>query len=1707
MRYYHRRFFSLLLFVYTFLTLFNPANIALAQSSSSLPEAVQELLKGQTSDYASVVSQLTDTDLFSAISAVDLLRFKAAHNEINLMPKEVSHFKKLLFQQITNSSYISFSETETCSKKVPETTIIFEGQSILIPEHYTSNANLAITAYSPAGEAGTMFPAFDIDVFTQSLLTKHSFKIDGKKASTYFLTPKLSSLTSASFAIAFLSDLSPKSMLSIGTHTAELTLTNKSGEKVTKKWSFTVGVYDTPTPKLPDSAKVIKELKIDPKKILPGQKGNGDLSVIIYKDKNGNIYTEYKLKTSSGQIIKSRNLAFVKRKFTSTQKNEEDYIIISPKARNVFKGNILNFSYVWEGPDTVVSEAWVIASGDQTTNQTMIEALDTVYAECKLIIEAAATDHNGEGYTYTYEVSKNISISTIEPHVAILSDRTLNISNMASSTFDLRGYVTLFMNTDLFEGQEYTFGSSILKVDKMRWKIISSDAKPKIKNVVATTTEIILSKHGVAEVVFDIQLTWLEAGETYKSDYKPTTSALYAFYPVTGKAKFKKYPIGQLKMSERHIVAESFEFEILKQKRTLNSPNDFELAEPITICSSSLWPASAPIKITNAEVFVARKNYTYSLKKVKDFTFLTPMFSSDAEIELSLSGEFKYDNSGFGSYDHTRAVISDLAPIPVYTTDEIIDLVVDPSGSVSIPEGKDTEFVLSLVPISDLGTGLHSETENTLNILDGYKLSSIENILWYEMPIIEEGDWKQKALKTLDYSHMFNPILGSGSYEVHCGVSLNLKESDTGDVSFVYVEKMTPVEVTPGLHIFSPFEEMIYPLYSSLKVITSLDGEEDLETWQKIKWKLNGKYYKPDTGQPPFYLYFDKEGKWTLEAELEVEDPQTGEDIILKDTVNFTVKAMDIRLSPTRKVLDFTNSKSQAISLSISANNDTAEDYSDTFLWDENYDIYAKVSNIEWSVISKNSIAKLDSSNDSFDSILNFSQIGAATVQATVTIKLQGAEKLFIKHNPEHKGAFVWPELTFSAMRADVWVLLPPVWQSFEGKAAKFAIKNTSRLFSAESGQIKLGETYDWASGDDVFSKIKFDTAHPGGKSLVSTALKISWEGPNGQGVDKTEFKPSFANEGDQKVVMNSSIEFGTGFIFDFDAKSMDVGVIPLFKVISLKTIAIPPIVKVDQPSQLSFKFGEFNGEINNQSQFDLWNGQYNIKLDKVDWKSGDASISSTEPNVEFKRSTHGNYIISATPHFTVKPKYCDASKATMKASKTSVNVLGTLISWKVDENIPDHLDKIRYAENHTANIYDEANHKIWKQGKANPLVVGCDSTIKLIPEFGANKPKEDLLVNYQWLNTDDTINSEGSVKLAESIIIPTPEKINKYTLGLEISGFSTIALMPEVYVVKKITSATAKNVYYMKCVQDSVNAFGPNDFGNKIDDKILVDDFYNWWWSRDKTNVSFYKNKLEYARPMPNKTIYEVITRRGGYCQALGNYFYKCLESQGISNICRIGIGLINKEIVDNKSKYEIAHVLRKDLPFIAEYWGAIFIARAGLNRIKPKYSLPGNFLPSYYPYKNSKLNIYRGDKKIPHATIFNTVIIDYEKHIFPLTHSMDGYTYEAPDGHAVVIYNDLVNDKTFLYDLSFAAFDKPIEISKLDRGKLLLKELGKDANPKYQRLLDYLDKTITYYRGYTFFHSAQIDTGMSVFDFTFKEMNVLEVNISNYVSKEELK
>ncbi|KAF1079231.1 MAG: hypothetical protein GQF41_4484, partial [Candidatus Rifleibacterium amylolyticum] len=174
----HATFLTILLVFCCFI-----ANSAVVDTDG-IPEAVTELLSGKTTDFTGVANQIPEHQLPTALAAAKLLKFRALHGETSFSSNEAEAFETILLDRMSATRQVAFSQNETCRKKIEQHEIMFDGQKLLVPAHFVADAALAIIDCRPKGEAGSLFPDFNIEVFSQSPLTEITLAINGQAVNT-----------------------------------------------------------------------------------------------------------------------------------------------------------------------------------------------------------------------------------------------------------------------------------------------------------------------------------------------------------------------------------------------------------------------------------------------------------------------------------------------------------------------------------------------------------------------------------------------------------------------------------------------------------------------------------------------------------------------------------------------------------------------------------------------------------------------------------------------------------------------------------------------------------------------------------------------------------------------------------------------------------------------------------------------------------------------------------------------------------------------------------------------------------------------------------------------------------------------------------------------------------------------------------------------------------------------------------------------------------------------------------------------------------------------------------------------------------------------------------------------------------------------------------------------------------------------------------
>ncbi|MFZ5952456.1 MAG: hypothetical protein ACOYXC_17275 [Candidatus Rifleibacteriota bacterium] len=1258
-----------LLFSYQFL-------IFAQQPTTNIPAELQELLQGKSSDFSSAASQLKETDLPTVLAVIELLKFKALHQEISANVDKINAFESQIKSKLAKSSVVSFSKTDTCCKKIEAKEIEIAGQKLVIPEYYIAEVSLAITGVIPTGEAGTVFPDIQINIFSQSALTEYGLFIDGKAIPNN----KISIFKdSDELGLIFRPDLNIDSIMTIGTHTAKISISNVDGEKAEKQWSFTVGIRDVPTPPLPAGSRIIKEISVDPSVVLPGCKIAANLSVVIYQDSEGRRYSEYKLTSPTGSFVSSRNPAFIARRMNSNDTMRNDRLTVLPRISHAFIGNNITFNYGYSGPGTIESVSWDINSNGVAFTEPSIIIHGNTVVKCTVSGKIQTGSGENDHYSFVEKSQRIIRILTLRTE--IYSYRQSIIGSIKPHTFDLEGRVyTGQYPFELSEGANFPAGNETdavpgtLRVNRLRWKIITTDCHPKIEDETATATSIVFSDHGFAEVVFDVDLTYSQDGRDLKGTFAPQSSALYAFYPVEGKAELEKSYPGQLVNTRRSLTFKRIDFKIKGQQRIIQNEAECNLRAPIKLCESILWPASSPLEIRAVIPIMATENPGKDedddseddeddgddinnpiLEYISRFNFYTRPWPEPCQKQLScyamfLSWALPDDSEKSIEAEYGIPFISQLPPMTVFKAEDVLESKLEPSQPQTIPEGMEVEFKAALTPRPDLGEGILSkESQDTakFNVLDGYKVKALPDIEWFEDPDwIDNTNWNSNPVAAA-FSHIFKPTHGIGSYTLRCRFNFELEESETKDSSKVVIENEVPVSAIPGLRLLSPINKLVYPLDQTIKVTTTMDSQDE---WEDITWKLNGEKFDPPGEDPGFPLLLDKAGKWSIEARLETINPNTGKLIPLISSATFEVKPLNIAITPAKQVSKFVQGLKLPIEVVAKFDNSIVEAPGKEFYWADK--TKAIIDPVQWAAVSvPENCADLDSDPQSFKAECEFNAAGAATVLATVTLRIVGAEALFKKAHKGFKDKFEEQVFEFPVTRADLWAFEPATWKELYSDLSdklfpSQAVSPAGRTFTIKDGLVKFdGKEYPWATETGFNEQISIPAALQDETSTSATCSKIEfeWSCADNSPSNSITFVPTFKKSGLAVVKLKSSLIFNGSDAIPFVEKEFPVSVQGIETLVRYYIDPEIHQMTLGETKQFSFFINPIAAPgpaKNNRSlEFSVLNDIYKVTVDKIDWSwviASETFSMRADSVFDFTPAISGVYSLSCNAYCSI---------------------------------------------------------------------------------------------------------------------------------------------------------------------------------------------------------------------------------------------------------------------------------------------------------------------------------------------------------------------------------------------------------------------------------------------------------------------------------------
>lgn len=1696
-----------------------------AQPGPQPASPLESLLNGSSSDIPGALSSLNDADLPLALAVAEALKFKALHGDTKIPVEKAEAFQQAVTGRIGQSQTVSLTKSAACPITVPARKTSMAGLELTVPACYRAEQPLIITAFGPQGEAGSPFPEVWVDVSTDHPPVQVQMVIDGKSVFPFPSKPGKYQYRPA---------VSIDGLFVVGTHTVEVSITDSTNRKVTNAWQFTVGLDAVAAPWVPSDAVLIGSFTISMSSLFPDSVVKGDVLVKVFQTKDGRTMYEYSLfnvKGSKYPTLRTTSL-FLLRNFCSRSpvSGNRGAWINKPHAPYVFTGNELSLEAgIEHGPYTTVDKVvWKINELDAPSYQ-YLEGLTIkwkIRINTSFQVVVDVTIQYPDGPVQGQWVTGEYIVKTLEPSLSIFPRRQFLLIETATASLVLEGSRSIRdpgaarPYQDLIEENKIpnfpTGTDGILTVRRSRWKVVSGTAEAVPENIFASkTTNLLFPGKGFVELVHDVALSYDYKDEHYEMDFKPTESALLGVFPFTVSTKFAQIPLGIIFKTSRLVKFQEINLTIDGHQRSLTSMDGgiCNIDPPIILGQSSLFPEAKPLAVEILASYFIRqvKGGFELLPRVSNFQltlrYEKPDQASASEMLIRpyfISGapgktlDRKADD--LGDFFYWLRPLSDWLSVKTFNNPaEIIQVAIDPSDP-EVFEGQKFEFTGAIVPKPGMGTGEITEKGGSLDLLDGYQSQTVEKIEWDAIFHPHHEFWKAGS----GFDFQFEPKKGTGTYEIVASAVVSVKEKDTASLAKANAISSTTATVKAGLKILTPVDGFAYLVDRKIRVTTTRDEEQEEQlSWKTITWKLNGKAWNPEG--PPAFLFPEVAGDMVLTASQKV--MQNGKEVVLSDQVTFSVKPVSISLSPVRKVYS-PSPKVVPLTLSVKLGEKEITALDQVVDWATGT-MKAQVKGIDWKAFTApNTEAPLGVNTPPLSANAQLSAEGALTVFATVTVRVWSIDP----NNPFDE------TVSFPAVRSDLWSFKTPIATLVKGKFPDKAITGTKRLYEVEKVDFQFGGgPFSWVPGVPAKGfepEFKKSPAIPGVSPITSKILVLIWKEKNNPPATGAKFTPKFGgDEIDATVNLELKLDLAEDGSIQFPILMYTVILVSFDKAVEVKVLAEPNSVSINKPSMVSFYFGEKGGVITQQKELKLWDGisECKITLKQVVWREHDIhsetahQLPQTTPTISFSRPIPGIYYLSGEGLFSIEQKEGPefVTEDSLKSDLAKILINAKVLSWSVLPEKVDHLERIAIVPDDQEIPYDECyknhGHWVWKQDggpspTTQPLAVGCDSSFFLKAVFGPVKPGFTQ-ITYDWFSGSGApVNVSGVVDYNDGGEIPTPPLIGVYKLQLSVDGCNEIAMLTPIFVVQKITQKTHRKIYFTECIKDSTEALLGK--GKEISPKELVDTFFDWWWDDKKNELKYWEDAWE---------TYEVVRKKGGMCQGLGNYFFKSLDCHGIEGLQRTSLLLMDSQSPERTiSNIDGLHLAgnRSTHPWTTEYWGAVIYTDPGLNQTSP-----GGLIP--YPsnieniYANSKVKIFNKALFIPPVATF-AVVIDFPADV--TTHdSFQCYSFLAPkDGHAFVVFKDPSSGKAFLYDPTFGKGSLgKIEIANLVPGEVVLKGLAAEPNDK--GLWKYLTASVAYFRGYTFFKSDQFESGISVFDIPSSYINYLKVEVWKYPSAED--
>ncbi|KAF1079160.1 MAG: hypothetical protein GQF41_4509, partial [Candidatus Rifleibacterium amylolyticum] len=279
----------------------------------------------------------------------------------------------------------------------------------------------------------------------------------------------------------------------------------------------------------------------------------------------------------------------------------------------------------------------------------------------------------------------------------------------------------------------------------------------------------------------------------------------------------------------------------------------------------------------------------------------------------------------------------------------------------------------------------------------------------------------------------------------------------------------------------------------------------------------------------------------------------------------------------------------------------------------------AVVDPIEWfSATAPNGCAIVNHAEESLIAGVDFTKTGAATVLATVTVRLVDGEEYFRRRHKGFEDEFEEPVFSFPFVRADLWAVTVSEMRNLKGIFPEKAITGIESTFKVYSFDFDFqNKGYSYSSQAEQPLAINLEPALKGGTPVKSTGVSFVWsakENDEDSVKDENVFKFIPEKDGQYQVSFTSYLDFDSKDKFSLGEKQYNPLSVPFDSLIHGSVDPSSFTLSLGRTQELTCKvWSDDTPQLlltNAEDQtLTVLNGAYEVDILKVEW-TGNANSS-----------------------------------------------------------------------------------------------------------------------------------------------------------------------------------------------------------------------------------------------------------------------------------------------------------------------------------------------------------------------------------------------------------------------------------------------------------------------------------------------------------------